>query len=51
MKYTGEFPIAKIDFADENFSADVTLTAFNPFIPLDAENSSIPAALSPLMKH
>lgn len=42
--FEGEFPIAKIDFADRDFPAKVALTAFNPFIPLDSENSSIPAA-------
>ncbi len=42
--FNGEFPIATITFADESFPAVVKLTAFNPFIPLDAENSSIPAA-------
>jgi len=42
--FTGEYPIAKIDFSDPDFPSDVTLTAFNPFIPLDDYNSSIPAA-------
>lgn len=42
--FVGEFPIAKIIFKDDDFPADVVLTAFNPFIPLDDKNSSIPAA-------
>lgn len=42
--FKGEFPIATIDFSDDNFPADVSLTAFNPFIPLDEDNSSIPGA-------
>lgn len=42
--FKGEFPIAEIDFSDDNFPADITLRAFNPFIPLDEDNSSIPAA-------
>lgn len=42
--FQGEFPIAKLIFEDEDFPAKVTMTAFNPFIPLDADNSSIPAA-------
>lgn len=41
--FDGEFPIATITFCDEDFPAAVKLTAFNPFIPLDSENSSIPA--------
>ncbi|MEE0946541.1 MAG: GH116 family glycosyl-hydrolase [Acutalibacteraceae bacterium] len=42
--FKGEFPIAEIYFSDESFPADITLRAFNPFIPLDEDNSSIPAA-------
>ncbi len=41
--FDGGFPIAKLSFSDENFPADVELTIFNPFIPLDSFNSSIPA--------
>lgn len=43
--FDGKFPIATITFTDEYFPAKVILKAFNPFIPLDAFNSSIPAAL------
>lgn len=42
--FEGEFPMASIDFQDANFPARVTLCAFNPLIPCDAENSSLPAA-------
>lgn len=42
--FEGEFPIANIDFADSNFPAKVRLTAFNPFIPRDDFNSSLPSA-------
>lgn len=42
--FQGEFPIARLSFGDEGFPAGISLTAFNPFIPLDAKNSSIPAA-------
>ncbi len=43
-EFDGEFPIATITFRDDEFPGVVRLTAFNPFIPLDSENSSIPAA-------
>ncbi len=43
-EFDGEFPIANIAFSDKNFPASVKLTAFNPFIPGDDKNSSIPAA-------
>ena len=44
VTFDGRFPIAAITFEDEDFPARVTLTAFNPFIPLDADASGIPAA-------
>lgn len=43
--FTGEFPFAYMDFIDETFPAKVKLTAFNPFIPLNDKDSSIPGAL------
>lgn len=43
-EFDGEFPEAVISFSDDNFPANVKLRAFNPLIPNDAENSSIPAA-------
>lgn len=43
-EFIGEFPFAKIRFSDDNFPGRGELTAFNPFIPLDDVNSSIPAA-------
>lgn len=44
IAFTGEFPVATLTFSDDDFPGIVTLTAFNPFIPLDPDNSSIPAA-------
>lgn len=44
VAFDGAFPIASLRFTDEDFPGAVTLTAFNPFIPLDSKNSSIPAA-------
>ncbi len=44
VEFNGEFPIATLNFKDDKFPADVTMTAFNPFIPNDSKNSSIPAA-------
>lgn len=42
--FEAKFPFAELNFSDDNFPADVRLTAFNPFIPLDSDNSGIPAA-------
>ena len=44
VRFDGKFPIATLTFEDESFPARVVMKAFNPFIPLDALNSSIPAA-------
>lgn len=42
--FLGEFPVASLSFSDSGFPAKANLTAFNPFIPLDDKNSSLPAA-------
>lgn len=44
VEFNGEFPIATVGFKDKAFPAKVKMTAFNPFIPCDSKNSSIPAA-------
>jgi uncharacterized protein (DUF608 family) len=44
-KFQGNFPFAKLVFSDEHFPGTVTLTAFNPFIPLNDRDSSIPCAM------
>ena len=43
-RFTGEFPVAEVDFIDESFPGSVRLTAFNPLIPGNDRDSSIPAA-------
>ncbi len=42
--FEGGFPIATLHFRDPAFPGRVTLTAFNPFIPLNDADSSLPAA-------
>lgn len=44
VEFIGEFPIATLKYKDDKFPANVNMTAFNPFIPCDSENSGIPAA-------
>ena len=43
--FTGEFPLARVDFEDSTLPVRVTLEAFTPFIPLDADDSGLPAAI------
>ncbi|NLN75586.1 MAG: hypothetical protein GX139_04700 [Armatimonadetes bacterium] len=43
--FHGEYPFASIDFQDPALPAKVELTAFNPMIPLNEKDSSIPCAI------
>ena len=42
--FSGQFPIAELTFQDPHFPGTVKLLAFNPMIPLNDRDSSIPAA-------
>jgi uncharacterized protein (DUF608 family) len=42
---TGEYPLLRIDFEDAELPVTVSLTAFTPFVPLDADASGLPAAV------
>lgn len=42
--FDGEFPFAALKFKDQSFPGKVILHAFNPLIPLNDYDSSIPAA-------
>ncbi len=42
--FHGTFPIANLEFTDQHFPGSVRLEAFNPFIPLNEDDSSIPGA-------
>lgn len=42
--FGGEFPLCEIEFRDETFPGNVRLEAFNPFIPSNDADSSLPAA-------
>lgn len=43
-QFEGTFPVAELTFSDSDFPATVRMRAFNPMIPLDEDNSSIPGA-------
>jgi len=43
--FTGEYPRATVAFHDPDFPVSVTLHAFTPIIPLDAEASGLPVAI------
>lgn len=44
-RFTGEYPIAKVEFEDSALPLTVSLEAFNPFIPLNVDDSSLPVAI------
>lgn len=43
-EFEGQFPIASLSFREPSFPGDVKLLAYNPLIPLNDRDSSIPAA-------
>ena len=42
--FHSEFPFAKLELTDEKLPIDVAITAWSPFIPLNADDSSLPVA-------
>lgn len=42
--FAGEFPLASLQLETEQFPWQLTMTAFNPFIPTNEDDSSIPGA-------
>jgi uncharacterized protein (DUF608 family) len=44
-KFTGEYPLAHVDFQDSALPVRVSLHAFSPFIPHDPEESGLPVAI------
>ena len=43
--FNGEYPLARVDFADAKLPVRVTLEAFSPFIPHEADDSGLPVAV------
>ena len=44
-RFTGEYPLARIDFEDPALPVRVTLEAFSPFIPHEEDESGLPVAI------
>ena len=45
MTFRGEYPIAKLEYANVAIPVEVSLEAFSPFIPLQTDDSGIPATI------
>ena len=44
VEFRGEYPMAALTFKERKFPGRVTMTAFNPLIPLNDKDSGLPAA-------
>ncbi|GHO96886.1 hypothetical protein KSF_069340 [Reticulibacter mediterranei] len=49
--FTGAYPFSHIAYQDAELPLDVTLDAHTPFVPLDAENSALPAIIFTFTVH
>ncbi len=45
LQYSGSFPFTNIEYNDEKLPVDISMEAFSPFVPHDADSSSYPAII------
>jgi uncharacterized protein (DUF608 family) len=45
MTFRGEYPIAKIEYLNAALPVQISMEAFSPFIPLNADDSGLPATI------
>ena len=49
LVFEGKYPMAELSFLDERFPGRVTVRYYNPFIPLNDRDSSIPALFADIL--
>jgi uncharacterized protein (DUF608 family) len=49
--FKGEYPFGEVNLSDSSVPLQITLTAWNPFIPLDDKNSGIPCVILEYLLH
>ncbi|MBK7405183.1 MAG: twin-arginine translocation signal domain-containing protein [Phycisphaerales bacterium] len=45
VRFAGEYPIGFVEYAEEGFPIAISLEAFSPFVPLQTQDSSLPATV------
>lgn len=45
VKFEATYPVATVTYTDPGFPVTVMMKAYSPFIPLDADNSGLPATI------
>ncbi len=45
VTFRGEYPVGRVHYAADDFPVEIGMEAFSPFIPLNVEDSSLPATI------